>query len=111
MNEISKEVVAKLKFWFGSEIRDLFSKKYVTERRDNFVYVYKEHVPDIGIRRRRSLVSAIEEFEHVLLEGLPENDECSCEDPELYYKIHHGNLFKEFRAFCLKCGGIAEVEA
>lgn len=35
------EIVAKLKFWFGKEIKDLFSEKYITEIKDNFVYIYK----------------------------------------------------------------------
>lgn len=35
-----KEIVAKLKFWFGSEIEDLFNEKYIVEKVEDFVYVY-----------------------------------------------------------------------
>jgi len=34
--------VAKLKFWFGSEIKDLFNEKYIVEYNDLYVYVYEE---------------------------------------------------------------------
>lgn len=59
---------------------------------------------------RKRLASAIEEIDKVLFEGLPANDECRCEEPDLYYKIHFGNLFNEIHAYCLKCGGIAETK-
>lgn len=36
------KIVAKLKFWFGSELKDLFNtEKYTIELNDLFVYVYE----------------------------------------------------------------------
>lgn len=34
-------MVAKLKFWFGSELEDIFSSKYIIEKNDLYVYVYE----------------------------------------------------------------------
>lgn len=36
------EMIAKLKFWFGGEYGDLFNKKYITEKHDDYVYIYKK---------------------------------------------------------------------
>ena len=35
------KMIAKLKFWFGSEIKDIFSDKYIIEYNDLYVYVYE----------------------------------------------------------------------
>ena len=34
-------MVAKLKFWFGSELEDVFSDKYIVEKNDLYVYIYE----------------------------------------------------------------------
>ena len=37
----SYRLVAKMKFWFGSDIKDLFNtEKYIIEEKGPFVYVY-----------------------------------------------------------------------
>jgi len=35
------KMIAKLKFWFGSEFEDLFNEKYIVEYVDLFVYIYE----------------------------------------------------------------------
>lgn len=58
---------------------------------------------------RKAIATVIEKTEGILFDGMPENDLCRCEDdPDVYHKIHHGNLFKEIMAYCLKCGGLRE---
>jgi len=37
------------------------------------------------------------------------DEECDCENPELYYHIHHGSMFNEVWANCIKCGGMVEL--
>jgi hypothetical protein len=41
-----KELIAKLKFWFGDEyVEDLFNtQKYIYEYNGDYVYIYKEVV-------------------------------------------------------------------
>lgn len=38
---MARELVAKLKFWFGKEYKDIFDdSKYDIEFREDYVYVY-----------------------------------------------------------------------
>lgn len=39
---MQRDLIAKLKFWFGGEYNDLFNKKYIVERHDDYVYLYKK---------------------------------------------------------------------
>lgn len=41
---MKKELVAKLKFWFGNDINILNQKDYEFEYNGDFVYVYKKKV-------------------------------------------------------------------
>lgn len=59
---------------------------------------------------RKSLASVIEQTEGIIFDGMPDNDVCGCEEPDPYHKIHHGNLFKEIHAYCLKCGGMIDAD-
>ena len=36
-----KELVAKVKFWFGEGIEDVFNDKYIVERTDGYAYIYR----------------------------------------------------------------------
>ena len=57
---------------------------------------------------RKAIATVIEKTEGILFEGMPDNDLCRCEEPDPYHKIHHGNLFKEILAYCIRCGGIID---
>ena len=58
--------------------------------------------------KRKTFATTIKVLEEHLFNALPDNDVCGCEEPDFYYKIHHGNLFNEIHAYCLKCGGLGE---
>jgi hypothetical protein len=57
---------------------------------------------------RKTIATVIEKTEQILFDGMPDMDECRCEKPDPYHKIHHGNLFKEIHAYCLRCGGLID---
>lgn len=59
---------------------------------------------------RKMMVDTLEKIEVLLFDAMPDSDVCGCEDPDPYHKIHHGNLFKEIHAYCLKCGGMIDAE-
>lgn len=59
---------------------------------------------------RKAIATVIEKAEDILFGDMPDNDVCGCEEPDPYHKIHHGNLFKEIHAYCLKCGGMIDAE-
>lgn len=37
-----RTLIAKVKFWFGQDLKDLFNPKYEVEVVDTFVYVYEK---------------------------------------------------------------------
>ena len=40
---MGREIIAKLEFWFGKDIKDLFNDKYIVDYVDNKVYIYKKN--------------------------------------------------------------------
>lgn len=58
------------------------------------------------------LVKKYVTLESEIMNNLPDDcDECCCdEDYETFDVIHYGNLFNEIHRYCLKCGGIQEIQ-
>ena len=57
------------------------------------------------------ILKVYKELGRTIFNNLPvdkDGDMCTCDKPEVFEYIHHGNLFDEIHFYCIKCGGLVE---